>query len=632
MPPACSFYHCRVPPAPTPEVALLLGMAWAAEGHPALPPRVLARLAAAFPGDVRAALMNLQAWAPALPALAAGGAGGAGGEVVVVDDDDEEEEEEEKDEAGDAKPAATASADDGPVAAAAGGAAGAAGAAAGEEEEEPGQEQEEKQPEEEEEWQGDAQATAEAVAAAAAQAAREAAEDARALVVLGCRVPLVLKAEPCTGRPEGGQRLRVLGRRFLQRAPPAPASASAAGEEEGGAAAVAYAPVTVLLGHTPCTDVHVLSDTELLATTPPCPSGPQAEAGPSVLPLVVRVGRFAASSAVVAPPAFRYRIKGRLLRGGGQRRIDDMLFKFPELHVAGGMLGKGKGKAGKAGKGPGRGKKGKGGRRLVRPAQEVEGGEEEELVLEDGEAEAEAAPAVGDGEEESVGSGGGGQEEGEEERSPKGSKRRRIVVDEEEEDEDEEGGGDDEASAAAGVSASASESGASTPAKREEEATSPVGSTETEMAAEAAIEKEGDEEESVAAAVEEEDEQEEEEEEEEEEEVELPSELPQRVWRDVLWCVFSLWSLSQHVSILLSMARRGKASSRCTLHTHPPTAHLPLPPPPPPPSSTPPRRGPRRSPAGPCSPRWRPSSTATTSGSTPRRPSARGRRAWRMPR
>lgn len=74
--------------------------------------------------------------------------------------------------------------------------------------------------------------------------------------LLGYKLPQVRSVWPYSGLPEGGSRIRVQGNHFLQ------------DQQHGAGPAV----VELLLGHTPCTNVRVVSDEEIVGTTPPVPS------------------------------------------------------------------------------------------------------------------------------------------------------------------------------------------------------------------------------------------------------------------------------------------------------------------------------------------------------------------------
>ena len=277
--PAC---HIRpVEPCPTPELALLLGMIWAAEGLPALAPAAFTALARSFVGDVRSAIMNLQVWASRLPDML-------------------EQQQQQQQQLVQAPPELPSSSlplsppsSSSPSLSLSPPAAAAISHTRVEEGEDEG-----------EEAVFEVSHRAPAATAAAAAAAAE-----KAPIVFGYRCPAVKSVRPFSGRLVGGTRITIKGQHFLQR------SDEAAGT---------WAPVEVLLGHMPCLDVKVLSDDEIKAITPPCPPSLSSAAN-GQFPVVVRVSRFASNEAVrqlACHSSFRYQNK--------QRCIDEL---FPELRV-----------------------------------------------------------------------------------------------------------------------------------------------------------------------------------------------------------------------------------------------------------------------------------------------------------
>ncbi len=272
--------HIRpVEPCPTAELALLLGMIWAAEGLPTLPLTAFTDLARSFAGDVRSAIMNLQVWASRLSALL-------------------QQHQHQQQRAppqllafslqSPSSPSSSSPSLSLSLSPPAANPAAALNSNAKEDDEG-----------EEAVLEGSHRVPSAGAAAAADNAP----------LIFGYRCPVVKSVRPFSGRLVGGTRITIKGHNFLQ------PSDEAAGT---------WAPVDVLLGHMPCSDVTVLSDDMIKATTPPCPRSLSSAAN-GQFPIVVRVTKFASNEAVrqlACHSSFLYQNK--------QRCIDEL---FPELRV-----------------------------------------------------------------------------------------------------------------------------------------------------------------------------------------------------------------------------------------------------------------------------------------------------------
>lgn len=272
--PAC---HIRpVEACPTAELAFLLGMIWATEGLPILPLTAFTDLARSFAGDVRSAIMNLQLWASRLSALQQQQQWRASPQLLPSY----------------LQSPLSLSSSSPPLSLSLSPPAANPAAAlhSNAREDDEGEE-----------------AVLEGAHRAPSAGAAAAADNGPS--IFGYRCPLVESVRPFSGRLVGGTRITIKGQNFLQ------SSDEAAGT---------WAPVDVLVGHMPCSDVKVLSDDMIKATTPPCPPSLSSAANRQ-FPIVVRVAKFASNEAIrqlACHSSFLYQNK--------QRCIDEL---FPELKV-----------------------------------------------------------------------------------------------------------------------------------------------------------------------------------------------------------------------------------------------------------------------------------------------------------
>ena len=129
----------------------------------------------------------------------------------------------------------------------------------------------------------------------------------------GYLYPIVISVRPFTGRTKGGAKIVVKGVNFLQPSAGPPS-------HEGKPLGETWAPVQVLIGYMPCTDVVVISDTAIEARVPSSPLGNSSQ-----FPVVVKICRLVCSQAIrqrACQTVYRYQDK--------QACFDEL---FPELKL-----------------------------------------------------------------------------------------------------------------------------------------------------------------------------------------------------------------------------------------------------------------------------------------------------------